>query len=101
MITVTCDICGKEIDEDHSDGEATRLQIGDNEFLYVVIGDDEGDPTGDHICFDCLTSKLQTLQEDWAQGIDLSSAFSGDDEEGEGDENADVEETEEAEETEE
>jgi len=72
MLTVTCDTCQKKIETDDTDGDAIRVQIGDDAFIYLMIGDEEGDPTGDHICPACAVTALTM-----ADGIDLSSVFDG------------------------
>ena len=95
MNTVYCDVCGKEIE--NADPEMTIIPItmgdpddGEIRFLQVAVCDEEDEATGQHFCKQCLLTKLQEdgpdiSGENWAEGIDLDSAYSGDDSsEGEG-----------------
>ena len=67
MMRIDCDRCGKEIFGalGEADAEGIRVQVAradkryDDEYLYVMAGDDEGEPVGKHYCVACTIQMLK------------------------------------------
>jgi hypothetical protein len=65
MLRLDCDRCGREIVGDDVDADGIRVQIAkqsantDEEFLYVMSGDEDGDPSGKHYCSRCVALLLK------------------------------------------
>ncbi|HXH62006.1 MAG TPA: hypothetical protein VNI20_11690, partial [Fimbriimonadaceae bacterium] len=85
MNITQCDACGIELDEGQTDGESVRIALpGDDTeeqlYLYIKVGDDDGEPVDKHYCPSCAANMLKLAIEneesgvgnmDWAKGIDL------------------------------
>ncbi len=65
MLRLDCDRCGREIIGDDIDVEGIRVLIAkasknaDEEYLYIMSGDDDGEPTGKHYCSACVAAILK------------------------------------------
>lgn len=65
MLRLDCDRCSREIIGDDVDVEGIRVLIAkasknaDEEFLYIMSGDDDGEPTGKHYCSACVAALLK------------------------------------------
>lgn len=65
MLRLDCDRCSREIIGDDVDVEGIRVLIAkasknaDEEYLYIMSGDDDGEPTGKHYCSACVAALLK------------------------------------------
>ncbi len=67
MMRIDCDRCGKEIFGalGEADAEGIRVQVAradkryDDEYLYIMAGDDESEPVGKHYCVPCTIQMLK------------------------------------------
>lgn len=65
-ITVECDRCGREIYGDRGEADADGIRVPipraskkeDQQYLYITVGDEDGEPTENHVCAPCAAAVL-------------------------------------------